>query len=68
MKRDTGVIGDRLLFLAGKDKYIEGPTTQEGTKGTKWIQGKCFTFMGKIDYVISVKYKAQATQKLRIRI
>jgi len=45
-KRNGGVIGEKLIFLIGKDKYVEGPLNMEGTKGSKWTLGKCFPRMG----------------------
>ena len=49
---NVGTIGDRLVFYAGKDgqgkdTFIEAPLTQDAAVGTKWVKGRCFSFMGK---------------------
>jgi len=46
INRPEGIIGDRLFFRVGEDKYIEAPLLREDTNGTKWTLGRCFPGMG----------------------
>jgi len=39
-------IGDKLVFLAGKEKYVEAPLLSKDAGGTKWILGSCYYAMG----------------------
>lgn len=43
---ESDVIGNKLMFLVGEDKYVEGPLKTGGTEGTKWMKGKCMPGMG----------------------
>lgn len=46
LARGRSMVGDKLIFLAGKDKYMEAPLRVRGTAGTKWVPGRCFPQMG----------------------
>jgi len=46
IQRAKGIIGDKLVFLAGKDKYVEAPLLSKDAAGTKWVLGRCFIGMG----------------------
>ena len=46
--RPDGAFGDKLIFMTGKNKYMEIPSLEAGLKKTKWVKGKCVDFMGKL--------------------
>jgi len=46
VQRTRGIIGDKLVFLAGNDKYIEAPLLRRDTTGTHWVLGRRSRGMG----------------------
>jgi len=46
VQRAKGIIGDKLVFLAGDNKYVEAPLLSKDAKGTSWVLGRCFIGMG----------------------
>jgi len=49
-KRDLplaeGITGDKLVFVAGKNKTLTVPLMEKGIPSTKWVKGRCFPGMG----------------------
>ena len=46
LRRPEGYVGDQLVFMTGKGKYMTVPKHETALKGTEWKLGKCFTGMG----------------------
>ena len=45
-KLDSNVVGDKLVFLVGTDKYVSVPLEMKNIEGTKWVKGYCVKYMG----------------------
>lgn len=42
----SDIVGDKLMFLAGRDKYLIAPLENKNIESTKWVKGNCVMLMG----------------------